>query len=183
MSLDSRLNGDVGMVDLSVPLSDLGYHITNEEGFMRRIHLNIYATFDFSSFSAVISDATHAWEGTGIYTEQDTEYDTQVNLYRVYPDNPIWWHYFRIRPNGETLEQSDWVASCDLDSSRFVMPRQEDPDLSPATCTSYTQYRKVTAEIIFSIDYINTLDDLKGRVRMMMESWDVDSQPDRTATH
>ena len=180
IGLGSGLDVDGGMVLAKVPLSDLGYHITNEEGFRRMIHLSIYATFDFSPFSEVSPDAIHAWEGTEIYTEQDTEYDDQVNLYRIYPNSPIWWHYFRIRPNGETLEPSDWVANCDF--PRFVEESQENPDLSLATCITYTQYRKVTAKITFSARYINTLDDLKGRIRAMMESWDVDNRPARTAT-
>ena len=180
IGLGSGLDVDGRMIHVSIPLSDLGYHITNEEGFRRMVQLSIYATFDFSAFSEVNPDAIHAWEGTEIYTEQDTEYDDQVSLYRIYPNSPIWWHYFRIRPNGEALEPSDWVANCNF--SFFVEETQENPDLSLATCSSYTQYRKVTAKITFSARYINTLDDLKGRIRAMMESWDVDNRPTRTAT-
>lgn len=107
--LDEEENG----VSLEIPLGDL--KVDFEGGGVTVNKVVVLVSGAWGEGGVQLSPAAiDAWRGEGLYRESVVEFDSEVNLYRIYPraGYPVIWQYFRSSPSEGGDAVKNWVASC-----------------------------------------------------------------------
>ena len=163
------LDKNIGVL-LDIPLPDLGYHIKKKIGY--RYELTVLMTplkIQNSSTPTLPPIAIQAWKSSGLYEDRIIEFDKITQLYRVYSsEHRVMWDFFKSYPKNSGVPEEEWVAGC------LRGPLEEEaPDLSNVTCKTEFLYQDIHIQMTLSGMYINSIEELKDRVKKLFSQWEV----------
>jgi hypothetical protein len=157
-------------ISLKIPLSDIGYDVVSDRGLVGNIVVLLTPLSQSARDARVSADVQNAWKGLDLYINRIIERDDVVNMYRVYSKAgyPKLWNYFRVEPDGSTLDPKNWVGNC------MVGPLdQQTSNLSNVTCKTLTAYKNVQIELSYSGVHLLSLDTLAAKLLAQISAWDV----------
>lgn len=178
-NLPASISDDGGSLDdgegvsLKIPLSEINYNVVSNKGLIGNAVVFLTPLPPRVSEASVSDDVLNAWQGRGLYSDRVVEYDSVVNLYRVYSKAgyPKLWNYFRVEPEANSLDQKNWVANC------MVGPlEKESDDLSNVKCNTIMSYKDVQVELSYSAIHLPSLEKLLSNLKVQLVNWDTSQQ-------
>lgn len=158
-----------GELLFKLPISELDLHNLGLRADEHSAEVILLLVSAADSKQDIVTDAQHAWLGTGLYQERIIEYDSKVGMIRIYPKSghPMIWNYFLSSPESDskgTLEDQ-WIANCRL------QPGSTDLTVTRAQCVSRFYWRNFEIEAGFSGALVQHYQEIRRSVTERFDSW------------